>query len=108
MGISHKRFLGWEPVRTVVTDGDVQTVSVEPEWDDEQRDHMIALALYEDGLCAVCGGPPEDCQSLEAERLWEGVPPVRCHKTDAILRYQENGEERPRPRALMFGAKMRQ
>lgn len=79
----------------------------EPEWDDEQREQMVALGIYEDTLCAVCGGPVEDCQSPEAEREWEGVPPVRCHKTDAIIRYQNKASEYERPRALMFGAKKR-
>lgn len=27
----------------------------EPEWDDEQRDRMLALADYEAGICSGCG-----------------------------------------------------
>lgn len=34
------------------------TVTSEPEWDDQQRSNMLALAEYERGLCA-CGLPKD-------------------------------------------------
>ena len=104
--MSHKRFLGWEPTRTITTEGDgVQTVTVEPEWDEQERGYMTALAAYEDTLCPVCGGPPEECQTVEAEREWKGVPPTRCHKVTAIYRYQDaEGDKLPHPRALTWNA----
>lgn len=106
--MSHKRFLGWEPTRTIVTDGDVQTVTAEPEWDEQERDYMVALQAFEDSLCPVCGGPPEECQSPEAEWEWKGVPPTRCHRTAAILRYQEGaGKAVTQPRALSWHAEKR-
>lgn len=85
----------------------MQTVVAEPEWDEHERVLMIGLTAYEDTLCPVCKGPADECQTVEAEREWEGTPPVRCHKTDAILRYQEKAGESERPRALMYGAKRR-
>lgn len=85
----------------------MQTVVTEPEWDEHERVLMLGLAAYEDTLCPVCKGPVDECQSMEAERVWEGTPPIRCHKTDAILRYQENAGASERPRALMYGAKKR-
>lgn len=106
--MSHKRFLGWEPTRTIVTDGVLQTVTMEPEWDEQERDYMIALQAFEDSLCPVCGGPTEECQSPEAEWEWQGTPPTRCHRTDAVLRYQESIQKQlDRPRALTWHAEKR-
>lgn len=39
--------------------------TVEAEWDDDERAWMVALQLYRDGLCPVCGGPADDCQAPE-------------------------------------------
>lgn len=58
--ISKKRLLGWEPTEThVYTHDDAGrvasvTVTREPEWDDESREEMLALAEYEAGVCD-CG-----------------------------------------------------
>jgi len=94
-------------VRTIVTDGQgVQTVTVEPEWDEQERGYMTALSAFEDSLCPVCGGPPEECQTPEAERRWTGTPPTRCHRTDAVLRFQEKGTYE-RARALTWHAEER-
>lgn len=68
---------------------------------------MLALAAFEATLCPICGGPASECQSPEAETRWKGTPPTRCHRTDAIRRYQENAAEYPRPSALMWGAEER-
>lgn len=80
---------------------------MEPEWDDEERDKMIALAAWEDSCCPICKGPAEECQSIEAERRFEGVPPIRCHRTDAIIRYQNNAGNYERDRALLWRARAR-
>ena len=100
--------MGWEPLRTATTDehGVTRTVT-EPEWDEESRDEMIALAVYEDTLCPRCGGPADECQSPEAERRFEGVPPVRCHRTDAIIRYQNKAGTYERGNALLWRAQER-
>lgn len=84
-------------------DGDTVTTT-EPEWDDTERDMMLALALWEEQLCPVCGHPAEECQSAEAERRFRGAPPTRCYRTDAVLRYQEGQGTYLRPRALMWHA----
>lgn len=65
LGISRKRLLGWESTETqeYVYEYDVygrrgkllEVITVrEPEWDDESRAEMLALADYEAGICA-CG-----------------------------------------------------
>lgn len=91
-------------MRTVVTDGGTQTVTVEPEWDEQERDYMLSLSAYEDTLCPLCGGPVEDCQTPEAEWRFKGTPPTRCHRTDAILRYQDNAGDYARHKALLWRA----
>lgn len=85
----------------------MQVTTVEPEWDDEERDYMLALAAWEDTRCPLCGGDAEDCQSPEAEARFQGVPPTRCHRTDAIIRYQDKAGDYPRSRALLWAAEDR-
>ena len=100
--------MGWEPLRTTTTDErGVQRTVTEPEWDEESRDEMLALAAWEDSRCPICGGPAEECQSPEGERRFQGVPPVRCHRTDAIIRYQDRAGAYERPSALLWRAEER-
>lgn len=54
---------------------------------------MLALAEYEAGLCPICGGPVEDCQSPDVDGnnplatwKWQSQLPVECHKTTALRR----------------------
>lgn len=59
--------MGWEP-RTVYTyDAGGRLVSSQPEveWDEDERAWMLALGAYRSGLCPVCGGPSDECQSPE-------------------------------------------
>jgi len=86
-------------------DGVTRTVT-EPEWDDDERDYMLALAAWEASLCPVCGGPAEECQAPDADRRFKGVPPVRCHRTDAVRRFQEKSSTYPRPEALIWHAEV--
>lgn len=37
----------------------------EPEWDDTERDWMLALADYEESLCPGCGLPVDLCRAGE-------------------------------------------
>ena len=69
-------------VRTVVTR--------EPEWDDESRALLLALAEVEAGECSGCGMPLEECMSPEADPnnraggwTYEGGAPHRCHACSA-------------------------
>jgi hypothetical protein len=68
--VSLRRFLGWEPVETHVTehpDGTVTTTTVtrEPEWDESTR--QAAYALYEDKAerCPDCGRLRSECSDPE-------------------------------------------
>lgn len=64
---------------------------VESAWDEEQRGWMLALAEYEAGLCACCGGDPAVCQSPDADRnnpratyIYWPLPPNECNIGTAL------------------------
>lgn len=62
----------------------------EAEWDDNERGWMVALAEYRDSvLCPLCGGPRDECSSIENENAFVVPPPSRCHKTTALERAQQ-------------------
>jgi hypothetical protein len=73
LGISPRRFEGWEPKqRTSYTyDGDGQLVSStttrEPEWDDEDRAIIYAILDYRADLCPGCGQPMSDYLHKDGE-----------------------------------------
>lgn len=46
--------MGWEPTEQHTTSHGIVTVTREPEWDDYERDKMLALELYESEVCE-CG-----------------------------------------------------
>lgn len=62
LGVSEKRFLGWEPrqIHTYTYDESGRltstVVETEPEWDDAEREKMLALAEFEASVCK-CGYP---------------------------------------------------
>lgn len=48
--------MGWEPKRWTVIDEDgAQVTTTEVEWEDYERDKMIALDLYDEAVCSGCG-----------------------------------------------------
>jgi hypothetical protein len=73
--------LGWEPTESHVHEYDDEgrlvrtTVTREPEWDDQQRANMLALAEYEAGICA-CGLPKDLADADPDLRLKYRVCPV--------------------------------
>lgn len=74
-------------------------VETETEWDDDEREWMLALAEYESGLCPVCGNPTSYCHDPLRERDSE-VEISRCMVTDLTMRalkkhVDSTGVERP-------------
>lgn len=71
-------------------------VTVEPEWDDEQRERMLALALYERSLCD-CGWPRALCRDPATHfRIVNDDP---CQIDAALAKYRrllQQGDERLR------------
>jgi len=63
--------------------------TTEPEWDDAERDWMLALAEYEATLCPRCGRPIEVCTNPANEMRFRVPLPTRCHATTAVLQTQE-------------------
>lgn len=71
LGVSLRRFLGWEPRTITTTRDDGRTVTVrEPEFDDWERTIQAAYTDWERGLCRDCGHPL-------AESLWD--PDAEVH-----------------------------
>lgn len=42
-------------------------IATEPEWDDTEREWMLALDDYESTLCPSCGMPIDQCSTPDAE-----------------------------------------
>lgn len=115
-GVSHRRFCGWEPRRVTTFEYDdagrvVRSVTVtEPEWDDEQRELVYALAQYEASLCPGCGGDLAETTSPEAEYGYTRAGPERCYRCQMLAMYQEaDGEAKtPQPDSLLYGLRRRE
>lgn len=92
LGVSYKRFQGWEPATVYEYDEAGRLVASRPEveWDSTEQDWMLALDAWEqEELCPLCGWPREVCQARESENLLQVPAPIRCHVTTAIKRAQE-------------------
>lgn len=101
--------MGWEPKRYTRTDEDgLQVTTTEAEWDDYERDKMLALGMYEDGLCSGCG--------IHKSRMRKGVDHytfdtevcVACAGADMFHRHlaaKDHGHEKQIPDTLSETAK---
>lgn len=73
---------------------------------------MLGLAEYrQTEQCPVCGRPKWQCQSQDAENLYDAAEPVRCHATTAVLRSQKDyldGPHAPFEQALWWPVKVQQ
>lgn len=67
----------------------------EVEWDDNEREWMLALAAYRASLCPVCGNPRAECMDPAAENGFTVPPPARCHRATALKRAQKDRQESP-------------
>jgi hypothetical protein len=89
LGISVKRLNGWEPKRTTKYHYSHNrlseaTTTVEPEWDDDERNWMLALADLEAQSCSGCNGWLPDTTGIEKDGAFEAPPPRRCHRCNAL------------------------
>lgn len=98
MGVSEKRLLGWEPTEThdytYDNEGRVSRVVVtrEPEWDDQQRANMLALADYEADLCE-CGFPSAVADTDPDLQIKYRECPV-CSGLARAVRVQDEADKR--------------
>jgi hypothetical protein len=106
LGISLRRFEGWEPTTVYEHDeaGRLVSSTPEPEWDDQQQGWMLALAALEDGLCPICGRPKRICSDPDSEGRWQVPAPTRCHATTALVIARQQYLKQPQAEALLFTA----
>lgn len=113
LGISYKRFKGWEPANVYEYDDTGRLISSRPEveWDDVEQGWMTALAKWRhDEVCPLCGWPREICQAPETEWSLEVPLPTRCHVTTAIRRAQDGRTSAGGSKhddALLYGARFK-
>jgi hypothetical protein len=102
LGISLRRFEGWEPTTAYEhQDGRLVTSTPEVEWDDTEQGWMLALAAYRRGLCPGCGGELAETAKPEHEDRYRHRPPVECHRCVGFTRGREAFQDHPHPEALI-------
>ncbi|WNM64504.1 tail assembly chaperone [Arthrobacter phage MidnightRain] len=108
LGISLKRFHGWEP-ETVYTYEGGRLISSKPEaeWDDREQSLVLAMHAYKSTLCPLCGLPVDVCTDPKNERKFKAGQPIRCHKTTAeLISGKKIDDKMPHKEALLFSAEM--
>lgn len=80
----------------------------EPEWDDAEREWMLALEHYRtEVLCPCgCGWAREVSLDPMTEMTQKVVEPTRCHIRTAMVKAQQDGTERPVPEALLWSVRL--
>lgn len=90
LGVSLKRWSGWEPRQVTEYEHDeagrvVRAVSVrEVEWDDDERSWMLALAQVKADACPGCGGHLPETTALANDDGYVAGEPLRCHRCTAL------------------------
>jgi hypothetical protein len=96
LGISLRRWSGWEPVRTVTTMPDgTQQITTEPEWDDDDRAWVEALLDLEAQRCPGCGGHLPETTDPANDGAYVTGPPHRCHRCTALHARQAQYDRDP-------------
>lgn len=57
----------------------------EPEWTEQDRAEILALALYRSRLCPLHGGPIEDCTSPEETGVQFAVDRATCRAQMTLI-----------------------
>lgn len=100
--------MGWEPTTTYVYDeaGRILSSHAEVEWDDTERDWMLALNHYRhEFLCTLCGMPKAVCRARSTDGAVD-VEFERCHITAALSAMQRkvSESEEKYPESLLYSA----
>jgi hypothetical protein len=78
----------------------------EPRWTDQDRGEALALALYRDGLCPLCGKPVDVCTSHEETGPSFEVEYIACRATMAKIEKQRalfgGDDKKPDPYAPSY------
>lgn len=102
-------------------DGRLAASSQEPEWDEQERGWMLALADLEAAECPGCGGDLEETAAPENNRdnpqrtgEYEVGAPHRCHRCTELARAQDAASNPPQgraphpfPSALLWSAQLK-
>lgn len=99
LGISPRRFGGWEPAIRTWTNPDGYTVTRrEPEWDDVDQAIVLAHLANEDVTCPGCGGYLD--QTMSTDFGWRVDEPV-CHRCAAHTKHRD-AHPKPKPGVLLI------
>ncbi|PRY56435.1 hypothetical protein [Glycomyces artemisiae] len=99
--------------RSWTEERDGRTVTVterETEWDADEQDWMLALALTEADECPGCHGWLSETTLPENDDKYLPGPPVRCHRCTAqgIGADQIRAQKKPQPQALFLPVRHRE
>jgi hypothetical protein len=116
LGISLKRFRGWEPTTTTRytwdrdnrSEGpDGYTSTVEPEWDEVEQGWMLALSLYRDRRCPGCGGDIDVTTNPENEEQYRHELPLQCFRCVAFAQAHKAYDDQLYPMSLIHLVRQR-
>lgn len=81
----------------------------ESEWDEDQQEWMLALAIAESDECSGCSGRLSETTLPENDGAYLPGPPTRCHRCTAlgIAADQIRDQKNPQPQALLLNVKHR-
>lgn len=105
MGVSLRRFDGWEPVEVHDHEYDetgrlIRTVVTrEPEWDEDQRLWMLGLTLREASECHRCGGSLHE--TTDYQWKWQPSPPTVCFRCVALAASAHEYDKHPQRAGLI-------
>lgn len=77
----------------------------EAAWTEQDRAELLALALYRDSLCPLCGRPQRICTSHEETGPAFTADYTVCRATLALIEKQRglsDGGKKPRPNAPAY------
>lgn len=108
LGISLKRFDGWEPRTFYVHEAGVLVSSIpESEWDAQERGWMLAYAAYLENCCARCGGDLHETTNPANEDGYVHLLPVQCARCVEFERATKEYEREPFAQTLMHRVKLK-
>jgi hypothetical protein len=104
LGISLRRFDGWEPTTFYEHDEQGRLVSSTPEveWDEEQQALMLALSRHRALSCKGCGGWLPETTDIEADGAYQVERPIRCHRCAAFSIATAKAKDMDKPESLLL------
>lgn len=108
LGVPPSQLDGREPESVTVHEYDAaghltrSVTTVEARFTEQDRAELLALGVYRDGLCSVCGGPVAECQSHEATGPKFRASRLLCRRTEAVMISRAALENADHPEALAW------